>query len=102
MLKFRFTLFLLSFSITLFAQRSSNQTTGVIVASEFHVTRPIREIFAENPVDESKIYKDEESEDRDNNRKPQKFRFKAEDGPEYGNDPSSVQNEMGNIPGRAP
>ena len=45
-------LMLASFS-QLFAQ---NNTTGVITASEFHVTRPLREIFAENPVDENKIY----------------------------------------------
>ena len=37
-----------------------NQETGVIVASGFHVTRPLTEIFAENPVDESKIRKEEE------------------------------------------
>lgn len=41
-----------------------NNTTGVIVASQFGVTRPLREIFAENPVDENKVYQEKESKDR--------------------------------------
>ncbi len=98
-------IYLLIFAIciaigNLFAQRSNNES-GVITCTEFNITRPLRDIFAENPVDENKIYEKEESEDREN-RKPQKFRFSVKDGLEYGNDPKVIQNEMGNVPGRAP
>lgn len=96
--------------ISVFALSTMNAQSGkddgetvVIPCSEFHITRPLTEIFAENPVDENKIYNKKESEDRDN-RKPQKFRKTVEkDGQEYGNDPSSIQNTMGDVsPNRAP
>lgn len=77
--------------------QAQDNKTGVIVASEFHVTRPIREIFAENPVDENKLYDKKESEDREH-RIAQKFRKTVEDGPEYGNDSKTIQGTMGNIP----
>lgn len=72
------------------------QETGVIVASEFHVTRPLSEIFAENPVDEEVMIQ-RESEDREH-RKAAKFKFGPEDGPQYGNDPSILQTTGGDKP----
>jgi PKD repeat protein len=78
------------------------EKTLVIPCSEFHITRPLTEIVKDYPVDENfKKSKMEESEDREN-RKPQKFKFSAKDGSEYGNDPATVQTEMGNVQGKAP
>ena len=77
-----------------YGQRNSAQTTGVILASEFHVTKPLREIFAEHPVDETTRYQNEESEDREH-RKPQKFRFSVKDGPQFGNEEKSIQKTIG-------
>ncbi len=79
----------------LFAQ---DNTTGVITASEFHVTRPLIDIFTENPVDENKIYTEKESRDREN-RVPAKFPFTVNDGPQYGNDIATMQGTMGDVPG---
>ncbi len=82
--------------VTLRAQ--VDNTTGVIVASEFHVTRPLREIFAENPVDESKIVKKiTESGDRQH-RIPTNFVNTVADGAAYGNDPASIQDKVGPVP----
>ncbi len=85
-----------------FAQKKNhdNEVT-VIKCIDFHVTRPLQDLVKEFPVDESKLKKGE-SEDRFN-RHPQKFRKTEEkDGPAYGNDPASIQREMGTTPGRAP
>jgi hypothetical protein len=85
----------------LFAQKNNKiEKTVVITCSDFHITRPLSEIFAEHPVDET-LLKKRDSEDRDE-RKPQKFKKSVKDGPEYGNASSSIQNEMGTIPNRAP
>jgi hypothetical protein len=87
-------IFALSASFQLFAQEGK---TGVVAASEYGVTRPIREIFAENPVDETKFYGEKESEDR-KNRKAQKFPFTvANRGMAYGNEAKSIQNKMGTV-----
>ncbi|MBK5286500.1 MAG: hypothetical protein JJE25_13965, partial [Bacteroidia bacterium] len=75
---------------------AQNNTTGVITASEFHVTRPLSEIFSENPVDENKIYLEKESRDREN-RVPAKFLFSVSDGPQYGNDLSTIQKTKGEV-----
>jgi hypothetical protein len=82
------------------AQKSDEfSESTVVVASQFGVTRPLREIFAENPVREELILKPKTSGDR-KIRKPQFFEFSAEkDGPAYGNDPASVQTRMGVIKG---
>ena len=88
---------LLLSSTLLFAQDKNSKTT-LIRASEFHITKPIRDIFAENPVDENKFYGEKESEDR-KERKPQKFRFNAEnDGYQYANDSTTIQTKMGAEP----
>lgn len=76
-----------------------NNTTGVIVASQFGVTRPLREIFAENPVDENKVYQEKESKDR-LHREAAKFPLSAEQDAAYGNDPKTLQNKMGDVPGQ--
>jgi hypothetical protein len=80
-----------------FQMHAQNKKTGVVAASEYAVNRPIREIFAENPVDETKFYGEKESEDR-KNRKAQKFPFTvANKGIAYGNEAKSIQNKMGTI-----
>ncbi|MEI6487854.1 MAG: T9SS type A sorting domain-containing protein [Bacteroidota bacterium] len=94
------------FSISsLFAQKSTNKNeTGFVTCEEFHITKPLREIFANSNVDMDEIYdRDKESEDRDRNI-PQKFLKSVEkDGPAYGNDPSTIQTRMGTASsGRAP
>ena len=94
--------FLIFLTGNLFAQnREVYNTGGVIIASEFHITRPLTEIAKEFPVDENKIHKKKESGDR-KHRIPQKFPFSVEDGAEFGNDPGILQSQMGTVPGRAP
>ncbi len=86
---------------SLFGQKKKDVgTTVVIPCSDFHVTRPLSEIFANNPVDET-LLKKGESEDKEN-RKPQKFIKHGDNDPVYGNDPTSLQKEMGTIPTKAP
>src|SRR5258708_1163760 len=94
-------LFFLLFINTAWAQRKPGSKSGFITCSEFHVTKPLSKIFADHPVHENKIYKNEESEDREH-RKPQKFPKTVKDGPQYGNDFSVMQQKMGTVPGRAP
>jgi GEVED domain/Secretion system C-terminal sorting domain len=76
---------------------AQNNTTGVVVASEFHVTRPLRDIFAENPVDETKLYTEKESKDREK-RVAAKFPFTVADGAQYGNDAKTIQSRAGDVP----
>ncbi|MFM8433381.1 MAG: hypothetical protein ACKOA1_11340, partial [Bacteroidota bacterium] len=88
--------------ISLVAQRrTADIKSGFIRCSEFHISRPLVEIAKEFPVDEKHPPSKRESEDREK-RKPQKFMFGPKDGPQYGNDSSSIQSRMGNTPGRAP
>ena len=84
------------------AQKNKDEIKStVIICSEFHITRPLRDIVADNVIDESKNINDENFDDHEN-RKAQRFRFSVNDGPEYGNAPSSIQKTMGVVPGRAP
>ncbi len=102
MKKHYLNLFFVFVMSSLFAQ--SNEifnSGGVIIADEFHVTRPLTEIAREFPVDDDKIYVKKESGDR-KHRKAQEFPLTVKDGSQYGNDPSSLQTEMGTVPGRAP
>ncbi len=80
------------------ASAQQNNETGVILPTGFSITRPLRDIFAENPVDENKVYDQHESEDR-MNRDPQKFPFTVADGPQYGNDARTIQDRMGDVRG---
>ncbi|MEY2938630.1 MAG: hypothetical protein RL062_1219 [Bacteroidota bacterium] len=93
-------LLLLSASILLslpsLAQRNKKfkPETGYTTATEFHITRPLIQIFTENPVDESKMVR-HEAEERES-RKANDFKFSVEkDGADYGNDPKTIQNWMG-------
>jgi hypothetical protein len=90
-----FMVLLCCFAASAGAQQNDNGT-GVVVASGFSITRPLREIFAENPVDESNLYHDEESEDRQR-RIPTEFVFGPEDGPQYANEPQTIQDRMGDV-----
>ena len=85
----------ISFSISLIA--NTNNTTGIITASEFHVTKPLSELVKEFPVDESKLYPEKESNDRQH-RVAAEFPFSIKDGSQYGNDESTMQNKMGDVP----
>jgi len=83
----------------MYAQRKKklDAESGFVTCSEFHITKPLREICAENPIDETKQTKPKESEDRENNI-PQQFKFTAEkDGPAYGNDLKTMQTTMGTV-----
>ncbi|MFN5620640.1 MAG: GEVED domain-containing protein [Flavobacteriales bacterium] len=91
-----FTLWLALFAGTVMVAQSEHQESGVIVSSAFHITRPLTEIFAENPVDESKLIK-KESSDRQH-REATKFEFTPADGAQYDNDPSTMQTAMGDKP----
>jgi len=89
-------IYLLCLSFVGFSQSGKNKQ-GVIIATEFHITRPLSEIFAEHPVDESIEHKEGESEDREH-RTPQRFPLAKEGDPIYGNDPSVIQRESGTTP----
>ena len=88
-------LFLVS---NMFAQSAKlDSKSGFVTCSEFHITKPLSEIAAENPVDESKLKGNGESEDREHNH-PQQFKFSADkDGAAYGNEPSAMQTTMGTV-----
>ncbi len=84
---------LIFISALVFGQRSDKNSSGVVVANQFAISKPLTEL---PPVDESKfVYEEEESEDR-KNRKAQKFKFSVEkDGAAYGNDKSTLQTDKG-------
>ncbi|MFM7728592.1 MAG: hypothetical protein ACKO7B_17975, partial [Flavobacteriales bacterium] len=68
--------------VSLFAQRINRPqetNSGFIRCTEFHVTRPLREIVKDFPVDEDRVPVKKESEAREN-RKPQRFVFGPKDG----------------------
>jgi hypothetical protein len=97
---FTFCSSLLSYSVA--------QTAGssdVIYCEQFSVTRPLREILEENPVNVKKVIRkhqrehNEESDKRGKYRKPQKFVFSTEnDGVTFGNDSSLFQRDNGSRP----
>ena len=68
-----------------FAQTSQEESPAKLIpCSEFHITKPLSEIFANYKEDADKNA-NWISEDKEN-RKPQKFRKTVKDGAEYGND----------------
>lgn len=84
----------------------NNDDFGVITCEEFHITRPLRDLAKENPVNIKKIererLREEESKDR-KHRKAHNFVFSAEkDGELYGNDPAIIQTRGGGRDQRAP
>jgi len=94
-------LFLFNYS---FAQESTE--SNVITCEHFAVTRPLRELIEENPVNVKKVIREhrkehqKESDKRSKYREPQHFEFNLEEhGDAYGNDPSLFQNEPGSRPG---
>src|ERR1035437_9039050 len=81
-------------------KNTNEKPATVIQCSEFHVTRPLRDIVAEYPVNQSK-QSPKESHDRDHN-KPQHFVKGVKNGGIYGNDPASMQTTMGTVQDRSP
>ena len=89
---------------SIFAQRTNDKKSesGFVQCSEFHETKPLRELFPNSAEEEKTAFVEREIEDRDGNI-PQQFPKTVEqDGPVYGNDPSTVQSNMGSIHNRAP
>ncbi|MBK7761898.1 MAG: hypothetical protein IPI46_00810 [Bacteroidetes bacterium] len=91
-----FIFFAFTFS-TSFAQ-TENVQTEVIRAIQFNTTRPLRELFAENPVpDNFQIQKAEQPDKR--KRIAQEFPLAKEGDPIYGNNESTIQRIAGEIEG---
>ncbi|MBL7753365.1 MAG: hypothetical protein JNM44_02725 [Chitinophagaceae bacterium] len=101
MKKFLLSLMLLGSAMYSTAQTNISTRTEVIPCSDFHITRPLRELFANNPVEEEVPRKPEESADK-KYRKSHDFKFSVADGPQYGNDPEIIQREGGSGPTKAP
>ncbi len=103
------TLFICAFFAisSLFAQRTKKHVddSGFVTCSDFQITKPLTELFANNPLDpkqETKKGKKHEQEDREHNN-PQKFPKTVEkDGPAYGNDLATIQSKMGALQNKAP
>ena len=49
MKKYLLSLLFIGLSVAVFAQK--NASTGVILPSEFHLTKPLREIFKDYPLE---------------------------------------------------
>lgn len=104
----KITLFLFSLLLIseIFAQeinQPQDVTKKVIVttASEFHVTQSINMLYNKEQIDnmdfdaaKEKAEIDREERER-SNRKAQTFKYSVADGPQYGNDPASIQTTMG-------
>jgi len=100
-------LFLLTCAASLSTGQSMAQKTeetGVIYCESFMVSRPLKELLEENPVNEKKLAKSNmrkksgESKDR-KHREPQKFPLLDSKGEGFfGNDPSFIQTENGTRP----
>ena len=89
---------------SIFAQRTNDKKSesGFVQCSEFHETKPLRELFPNSAEEEKTAFVEREIEDRDGNI-PQQFPKTVEhDGPVYGNDPTTIQSTMGSIHNRAP
>ncbi len=95
MKKYLISLMLLGICVGMFAQ--TDQSSEVITATSFSVTQPIRDIFAANPVDETNLYDEGEVSSDKQHRVPTQFEFSAADGAQYGNDPKTMQEKMGDI-----
>lgn len=83
----------LSVSQVLFAQQTQdNNDVIVTTCTHFGISRPLRDLFV--PEQSASDNASREVHDREN-RVPQTFLYTAADGPQYGNDPSSIQKSMG-------
>jgi len=90
---FMFFVFLAIFFF--FAGNSYAQETGVVYPTEFKITKPLRDLVKEHPFVEPDFNAPVwVSKDR-KNRPHQTFLYTSADGPEYGNNPSIIQNAMG-------
>ena len=78
-----------------FANRSYSQETGVIYPKEFKITKPLRDLVKEHPFVEADFNAPVWVSPDRKNRPHQTFVYSAEDGPEYGNEPSIIQTVMG-------
>jgi len=91
---------LLLFSCLIFlggisAQNKTGQSNGeVITCSDFHITKPLRDLVKEFDAAKTKKKGYSESFDR-NYRPPQIFLHTAAEGPQYGEDPAVRQTTMG-------
>ncbi|MDQ3046049.1 MAG: T9SS type A sorting domain-containing protein [Bacteroidota bacterium] len=89
-----------------FAQKDlqKDQESVVIYCTDFHITKPLIEIAAENPVDTNMIHPKAHMESPDRKkRKPHEFPFTVDvHGPAYGNDPSTLQKDPGTVALKAP
>lgn len=92
MMKKIFSLLLLCSMNVLVGAQDFQPSSGYIVAKEFRVTRPLRDMNA--PA--VKPVKDELEESKDRNtRQPQYFEYTGADGAPYHNEEASMQKEMG-------
>ncbi len=78
----------------IYAQQVTTPASSVIYPEYMGVSKPLSELFdkAEDEINAQTIFR--ESKDREH-RVAQTFQFTAEDGPEYGNDESTIQREQG-------
>lgn len=83
---------LISFSIAI--AQPTNKNIRVIKPTSFNISRPLSELFDQNSNSDQVIDPTKESDSRQN-RKAQTFLHKAEDGPEYGNNPNTIQHVNG-------
>jgi hypothetical protein len=85
--------FLLTVYVTYGQEKADDSSVIVYPCTQFSVSRPLIELMeSENIVMESSepwFAPDKE------HRLPQHFQFSAEDGPEYGNDPATIQSQQG-------
>jgi hypothetical protein len=102
----KFLLFSGAFAVSL-ANAQNVQDDGkveVLTPVSFHISKPLSELFAANPIDEDAFEDIEKMESEDRlHRQPQTFLYTAEkDGPAYGNDPSTIQRTSGTRQLKAP
>ena len=78
----------------IYAQQVTTPASSVIYPEYMGVSKPLSELFdkVEDEINAQTIFR--ESKDREH-RVAQTFQFTAEDGPEYGNDESTIQREQG-------
>ncbi len=79
-----------------------SDSTYVIKCSNFHVTKPLRDIVAEHAIDEKNTYPYSEYQDKEDIIR-QKFVYNVEkNGEKYGNDSSIIQSTMGKLESKSP
>lgn len=80
---------------SLSAQTANDDKVEVLYPTSFQITRPLSEIAELFPYEDN-ISTSEMTESKDReHRQPQIFKYSVKDGPEYGNDPASIQTKMG-------